>query len=126
MTDDAVAAPEVQDQGDDEICEIVITAPDPEWLAAFTRRLVEDRLASSGHIIEQIRTIYRWDGQVHDTHEARVALRTRRGLADAILTRVKAEHPYQVPSVVSLAATALNRDYGAWICQSTVQSHHER
>ena len=27
-----------------DICEIVITAPDPDWLADFTRRLVENRL----------------------------------------------------------------------------------
>ena len=29
------------------VVEVVITADDPEWLAGFTRRLVEDRLASA-------------------------------------------------------------------------------
>ncbi|MBK7622461.1 MAG: hypothetical protein IPJ14_07295 [Kineosporiaceae bacterium] len=33
-----------EDQADEdvEICEIVITAPDAEWLAAFCRGLIED------------------------------------------------------------------------------------
>jgi periplasmic divalent cation tolerance protein len=119
MTDEPATTTEADDQTDDEICEIVITAPDPEWLAAFTRRLVEDHLAASGHIIEQIRTIYRWEGEVHDTHEGRVALRTRRSLAEAILARVKAEHPYRVPSVISLSATGVNPEYGRWINTAT-------
>jgi len=32
-----------------ELCEIVITAPDPDWPCAFARSLVEDRLAASAH-----------------------------------------------------------------------------
>jgi periplasmic divalent cation tolerance protein len=32
-----------------ELCEVVITAPDPDWLCAFARSLVEDRLAASAH-----------------------------------------------------------------------------
>lgn len=30
----------------DEICEVVITAPDAEWLATFTAELVRNRLAA--------------------------------------------------------------------------------
>ena len=64
----------------DEVCEVIITAPDPDWLVEFTRRLVTDRLCASGHNFQPIRTIYRWQGQVHDRTEGRVALRTRRSL----------------------------------------------
>ena len=83
-----------------DICEVVITAADADWLAAFTRRLVEDRLAACGHQIAAIRSIYRWDGAVQDEPEARVALHTRTDLVDAIVARVNAEHPYDVPCVI--------------------------
>ena len=66
----------------DAICEVVITAADAEWLADFTRSLVTDRLAACGHHIESIRSIYRWDGEVHDEREARVNLHTRLSLVD--------------------------------------------
>ncbi|HEY0530618.1 MAG TPA: divalent cation tolerance protein CutA [Actinoplanes sp.] len=62
----------------DDVCEVVITAADPSWLADFTRRLVEDRLAACGQQISAIRSIYRWDGAVQDDPEARVALHTAR------------------------------------------------
>jgi hypothetical protein len=32
-----------------ELCEVVITAPDPDWLRRFTRELVDRRLGSSVH-----------------------------------------------------------------------------
>jgi periplasmic divalent cation tolerance protein len=39
----------------------------------FTRRLVGDQLCAAGHNFQPIRTIYRWQGQVHDKTEGRVA-----------------------------------------------------
>jgi periplasmic divalent cation tolerance protein len=104
---------------DEEICEIVITAPDPEWLADFTRRLVEDHLVAGAHLIERVRSIYRWNDEVHDTHEARVALRTRASLFQAILQRTLAEHLYQVPSVNALPIVASNPQYRDWVLQQT-------
>src|SRR6266540_496732 len=50
----------------DEVCEVVITAPDPEWLVELTHKLVTDRLCASGHNFAPIRTIYRWQGQVYE------------------------------------------------------------
>ncbi len=60
-----------------DICEVVITAPNAEWLADSTRRLVDDHLVACGHNIAAIRSIYRWQGTVYDEGEARVALHTR-------------------------------------------------
>jgi periplasmic divalent cation tolerance protein len=47
----------------DDLCEVVITAPDPDWLADFTRQLVQDRLAASGHNITPARSIYRGEAR---------------------------------------------------------------
>ena len=57
----------------DDICEVIITAPDADWLAQFTTELVAGRLAACGHNIGPIRSIYRWQGEIHDAPEARVA-----------------------------------------------------
>ena len=108
------------DQAEDvEICEIVITAPDAEWLAAFCRSLIEDRLAAAVHIIEDIRTLYRWQGEIHDTREARAHLRTRESHLSAVLERVRREHPYEVPSVISTKIHAASLEYIEWVAQQT-------
>ena len=103
----------------DKVCEVVITAPDPDWLVEFTRMLVGDRLCASGHNFQPIRTIYRWQGQVYDKAEARVALRTRRSLVPQIVERTKRDHPYEVPSVVAVPIIDGGPDYLRWILDQT-------
>jgi len=105
----------------DDVCEVIITAPDPDWLVEFTRKLVIDRLCASGHNFQPIRTIYRWHGQIHDTTESRVALRTRCSLVAQIIERAKQEHPYEVPSVVAVPIVDGGPDYIDWILGQTEQ-----
>ena len=102
-----------------DICEVVITAADADWLAGFTRRLVEDRLAACGHQVAAIRSVYRWDGAVRDDPEARVALHTRTALVEAIVARADAEHPYDVPCVIALPVVAANPAYADWVRAET-------
>ena len=104
---------------DEEFCEVVITAADADWLAGFTRTMVEERLAACGHVIPAIRSLYRWDGAVHDEGEARVALHTRRSLVEAIVERTKELHPYDVPCVIALPLMAGNPAYLEWIRSET-------
>lgn len=103
----------------DEVCEVIVTAPDPEWLVNFTRRLVEDRLAACGHNIVSIRSVYRWKNVVHDEPEARVGLHTRQSLVAAITDRANREHPYDVPCVIALPVIAGNPAYVQWILGQT-------
>ena len=104
---------------DEECCEVVVTADDADWLAGFTRTLVEERLAACGHQIAAIRSVYRWEGAVHDEPEARVALHTRRSLVAAITARADELHPYDVPCVIALPLVDGNPAYLAWIATET-------
>ena len=68
-----------------ECVEVVATAESAEWLADFTRQLVEDRLMACGHNIAPISAIYRWEGKVYDETQARVGLHTRASLVHTIV-----------------------------------------
>ena len=104
---------------DDEVCEVVITAPDAEWLVEFTRRLVEDRLCAAAHHFSPIRTIYRWRSELHDETEGRAALHTRRSHVEDIVAAVKREHPYEVPCVAVLPIVDGSTDYISWVLAET-------
>ncbi|MBO3734532.1 divalent-cation tolerance protein CutA [Glycomyces niveus] len=101
------------------ICEVVITGPDAGWLREFTRKLVEERLAACGQQVAEIRSIYRWEGRMHDEPEARVMLHTRQSLVPEIIRTVRLEHPYDVPCVLATLVTQANPDYRAWVVEST-------
>jgi periplasmic divalent cation tolerance protein len=104
---------------DEECCEVVVTAAEAEWLAGFTRTLVEERLAACGQIVAPIRSIYRWEGAVNDEAEARVALHTRRSLVPAIIERARELHPYDIPCVIAMSLTGGSPEYLRWVVGET-------
>lgn len=108
-----------------ELCEVVITAPDPQWLSDFTRGLVADRLASSVHNFAPVKSTYRWKNEVHDRTEGRASLHTRRELISKIVERAKNSHPYQVPGISARPIIDGNPDYLAWIESETATSSRE-
>jgi periplasmic divalent cation tolerance protein len=103
----------------DRIVEVIVTADDADWLAEWTRSLVNDRLAACGQNIAAIRSIYRWEGEIQDDAEARVALHTRESLVPAIVERAQAEHSYDVPCVIALPVAAGNPAYLDWVREQT-------
>ncbi|MCZ2857802.1 divalent-cation tolerance protein CutA [Blastococcus sp. VKM Ac-2987] len=106
---------------DEEFCEVVVTADDAGWLVGCTRTLVEERLVACGHHVVPIRSVYRWEGAVHDATEARVALHTRRSLVPAVVARTRELHPYEVPCVIAMPLVGGNPDYLRWIAEETRQ-----
>ncbi|GAA2509929.1 divalent-cation tolerance protein CutA [Pilimelia columellifera] len=102
-----------------EVCEVIITGPDADWLTNFTHKLVADRLSACGHNISHIRSVYRWQGAIHDQTEARVALHTRRELLPEIVARTTKDHPYEVPCIIVLPISGGNPAYLQWIAAET-------
>ncbi|QDP94994.1 divalent-cation tolerance protein CutA [Microlunatus elymi] len=101
-----------------DICEVVITAPDEAWLLAFTRQLVERRLAACGHHAS-IRSIYTWQHSIEAHQETRVALHTRAEHVPAIIETTNNQHPYEVPCVIATPIIHANPEYAQWIIDST-------
>ena len=101
------------------LCELVITAPDPEWLMDLTRRLVAEGLCASVHHFSPVRTIYLSNGEVIERTESRAALHTRTVLVERIVQRVRSEQLYEVPSISARPIIDGDRDYLRWIRDET-------
>jgi periplasmic divalent cation tolerance protein len=102
-----------------ELCEVVITAPDPEWLLEMTLALVVEGLCASVHHFSPVRSIYRWQGEIVERTEGRASLHTRTVLVERIVERIKAEHPYEVPGISARPIVDGNPDYLRWIRNET-------
>jgi periplasmic divalent cation tolerance protein len=99
--------------------EVVVTADDGDWLVQLTRSLVEERLAACGHAIASMHAIYRWDGQIHDDPQTRVALHTRAELVPEIVARVDREHADDVPCEIVLPISDGHPEYLRWVAAET-------
>jgi periplasmic divalent cation tolerance protein len=102
-----------------ELCEVVITAPDPAWLLDLTRELVAERLCASAHNFAPVRSVYRWQDEILERMEGRASLHTRATLVQEIVNRVKAVHPYEVPGISARPITDGNPGYLRWISDQT-------
>jgi periplasmic divalent cation tolerance protein len=103
------------------ICEVIITAASEDWLINFTRSLIEDRLVACGQHIAPIRSIYRWDGTIHDDREMRVALHTRASLVQEVIDRTLQAHPYEVPCILAIPIKTGNPHYVQWVISETTE-----
>lgn len=100
---------------------VLVTAGNAESAAQLARTLVEERLAACGNVIPNLRSIYRWRGEVHDEGEALLILKTSAGLFEKLRARVAELHSYEVPEIVALKIEAGHGPFLDWIADSTVR-----
>jgi len=108
---------------DDEPIEVIVTAPDRDWLEDLCHQLVDARLAASAHVVHPVTSVYRWKGTVDTATEARAFLRSRRALLDQLVAFVVERHPYEVPNITALPIVGGNPDYLAWLSAQTAGGH---
>jgi periplasmic divalent cation tolerance protein len=97
---------------------VLVTAPSADSAAEIARALVEEGLAACGNVIPGIRSIYRWEGEIHDDAEAMLVLKTERRLVPALKARLQELHPYQVPELLVLPVEDGLAPYLEWLSAS--------
>src|SRR5512136_1959750 len=100
-----------------EICVICSTAP-PARSEALVKSLLDKNLVACVNIIP-VRSLYRWKGESCDDEEHLLFIKTRRGLADAVIRALKAEHPYEVPEIIVLPVITGHAPYLDWVYEET-------
>ena len=98
---------------------VYIAAPDRDTALAIARTLVEERLAACANLIGPIASVYRWEGRVHAEGEVALIAKTTEARLAALIARVKALHPYQVPCIVAWPIAAGYAPYLEWISSET-------
>jgi len=100
-------------------CSVYITAPDRDTALAIARTLVEEHLAACANILGPITSVYRWEGKVLEEGEVAMIAKTTEDRVPALIARVKAIHPYQVPCIVAWSIMAGHQPYLDWISAET-------
>ncbi|MDA8173005.1 MAG: divalent-cation tolerance protein CutA [Nitrospiraceae bacterium] len=98
---------------------VLITAPNEDEGARIARTLVEESLAACVNMVKNIRSVYYWQGRVHDEAEALLIVKTRRELFGALSARVKELHSYEVPEIIALPVTEGPAGYLNWLYEAT-------
>jgi periplasmic divalent cation tolerance protein len=98
----------------------LVTAPDQKTAEAIAYALVERKIAACVNILPGLRSIYRWEEEVHDEGEVLMIIKTRKDLFDPeLITCVQELHPYQVSEIIALPVIAGEKTYLDWILAET-------
>lgn len=81
----------------------------------IARALVEERLAACVNRIAGVRSTYRWQGQVEQSDEELLLVKTSEARFAALARRVQELHSYDVPEVVAVPIAAGNDNYLQWL-----------
>lgn len=93
--------------------------------AELGSRLIEERLAACVQVDTELRSFFRWKGNVCEEAELRLWIKTTRERAGAIERFFAANHPYETPQWVWVAADGAATPYSRWVAESVRFDGHE-
>jgi len=91
------------------------TFPNPDKAAEVARALVAEQLAACVNLAPNVRSIYRWKGELQDDTETLAIIKTTDERLDALVARLLALHPYELPEAIALPVTGGNNPYLVWV-----------
>lgn len=99
---------------------IYITTKDRNEAEEIAQVLVKEKLAACANIIDNMSSVYRWEGKVVTDRECVLIAKTTYSNVNALTKRVKEMHSYEVPCVVSLKISEQegNPEYLNWLVNS--------
>ena len=98
---------------------IYITASTFDEAKTIGRELVSSRLAACANIIDNISSMYWWEGEIQNAKEVVLILKTKESLIGELVKKVKSMHSYDLPCIVSLPISDGSRAFLDWIAEET-------
>lgn len=98
-----------------EVRVVFCTCPDVETAERLAQCVVEERLAACVNLVPGLRSVYKWEGEIHRDSEVLLLIKTTAARLPALTERLVALHPYSVPEVIATPVIAGAEPYLAWV-----------
>lgn len=85
---------------------------------SISSALVKSRLVACVNIIDSVKSIFFWNGNLDTEQEVLLVCKSVHGLLDGIIAKVKSLHSYDCPEVIALPIVGGSAEYLAWIDES--------
>jgi periplasmic divalent cation tolerance protein len=95
---------------------VLVTASSQSEGEAIAQALLQAKLAACVSLMP-IRSIYTWNGEVHNEAEWQLVIKTDLRHFDQLEANVREVHSYEVPEVIAIPIVAGSSSYLNWITQ---------
>lgn len=98
---------------------VLSTFPDAAAAHSAAEAVVNERLAACVNVLPGVESVYRWQGTVESSQEVLAIIKTTVERYPELEKRLRELHPYEVPEIVALPASAVAGSYLAWVTANT-------
>lgn len=100
----------------------ITTLPDAEAAGTLAAALVEQRLAACVNILAPCKSVYRWQGEIHNDSEVPLLIKTTAERYAELEGYLRQHHPYDLPELIALDIAQGLPAYLAWLAADTTNS----
>ena len=103
-----------------DIIIVLTNLPDRASATRLASLLVERRHAACVSILAECTSVYRWEGRVKTATEVPMLIKTSLSAYSRLEEEILANHPYELPEIVSVALAAGLPAYLDWVATESV------
>lgn len=101
---------------------VLTTTPNADEAQGLARKIVEEQLAACVQILPKMTSVYFWEGKIQIEPEHLLLIKTMDEKFDELSEFIRANHSYDVPEIVAIAADKVSDDYLNWMREVTSQN----
>jgi periplasmic divalent cation tolerance protein len=94
---------------------VLSTCASAEEAEGLARRVINEHLAACVNVLSPVRSFYRWKGEIQDSDEWLLIIKSTRDKFDALRAALESAHTYEVPEVVAISIVDGSPNYLSWI-----------
>ncbi|MDQ8195377.1 divalent-cation tolerance protein CutA [Coraliomargarita sp. SDUM461004] len=98
----------------DQLCIGLTTCDNQDVADRIAIELVERGLAACVKIDPNVRSVYKWQGELQDHSEIRLMVKFSLRNSEAIEAFIKANHPYEIPEWIVIHPDHVCKKYLDW------------
>ena len=102
-----------------DIIVIYCTVPSKKLAKEISKVLMRHKLAACISMVENVRSVFSWEGEVCEEKEILMMIKTRRSNYGKIKLVIEDIHTYNVPEIIALPIVDCSEDYLKWLVKET-------
>jgi periplasmic divalent cation tolerance protein len=106
--------------GRGEVVVVLTNLPDLAAADKLAQLLVAQRLAACVNVLAPCSSVYRWKGGIETAIEIPVLIKTAAALYPRVEAAIRANHPYELPEIISVPVETGLAQYLRWIATESV------
>jgi periplasmic divalent cation tolerance protein len=92
-----------------------VTVPTKKEGERIAEVLIERKLVACVNILNEIQSIYRWKGEVHQDKEFLLLIKTTEEKSDELIKTIEEIHSYETPECIGIRIQKGSKEYLKWI-----------